>query len=119
MAWTGFDSTYQSFQNTSTAARVAGVPELLEDTIVVPIADAAADAQATLVYKAEEVTVDKKAVAISEGELVRMDTAGADAGEINVAVAAAANVACGFALHDSAATELTMRIRFDGTPRGA
>ena len=119
MAWIQFDSDYQSFQNTATVARVAGVPELIEDMIAVPMADYAADQPATMIYLCEEVTVDKKAVAISEGELVRMDTAGADAGQINVAVAAAANVACGFALHDSIAAELTMRIRFDGTPRGA
>ena len=120
MAWSGFDSTYQSFQHTAAAARVAGVPELREDMIAVPLADAAADAQATMIYKAEEVEADKlgAAGAIAVGELVRMSTAAATIGEVNTNAASATNVACGFCSKAATSSATKIVIRFDGTPRG-
>ena len=121
MAWNQFDSDYQSFQNVSAAARVRGVPELIGATIAVPIADFGAGETATLVYQCEEVEADKLAAtgAVAVGAIVRMNTAAATLGHVNTAVAAAANIACGFCAKAAEAAANKIVIRFDGTPRGA
>jgi hypothetical protein len=114
MAWQGFDSTYQSFQHTSSTARTAGVPVFLEETVCIPLHDAAINQQCTLVYKSEKVTADKKSGAITAGELVRVDVSGADVGEISTAAKAATNTRVGFALVDAASGDTTVDIAFDG-----
>ena len=132
MAWARqFDSDYKEgvvsrqrlpeFPDTATTARVRGVPEELEDTLVVPFADFKADEPATMVYKCEEVEADKlsAAGAISAGELVRMSLVAATLGEVNTNAASNTNVACGFCTKDATAAATKIFIRFDGTPRGA
>ena len=68
MAWTQFDSDYQSFQHTSTTARTAGDVELLGDTVVAVLADTAADEQATLIYQCEQVTAAERGCRASPPE---------------------------------------------------
>ena len=114
MAWSGFDSTYQSYQSTSSTARTAGVPVFLEDTVLVPLHDAAINQQCTLVYKSEKVTADKKTGAITEGDLVRIDVSGADVGKVSNAAKGATNTRCGFALADAVSAATTIDIAFDG-----
>ena len=119
MAWSNPDSTYQSFTDRSPSARVAGTPELLSGTVVVPLVSAEAGEDVTVIYEAHEYVADKlAATAIVAGALVRVATA---TGTVNVAVAGAANVACGFSREAvTAAQALTkIKIRFDGRPRGA
>ena len=119
MAWSNPDSTYQSFTDASSSARVAGTPELLNNTVVVPLTNAEADEEVTVLYEAHEYLADKAAAtAIDAGDLVRVTVA---TGLVNTAVASATNVACGFARERITAAEAKtkIKIRFDGRPRGA
>lgn len=113
MAWGNFDSTYQSFPHKRAAARVAGTPEVVGATIAIPLTNAKANEDCTMVYCAHEVVADKKAgAAIDAGDTVRMYTpahaTAADRGLVNKAAAAATNVIVGFAREaaDSAATKI-------------
>ena len=119
MAWIQFDSDYQSFQHASATARTAGDIELLEDTVVAVLADTPADELATLIYQCEEVTVPKEAAAFAAGELLRVVTAATNNGQVNDNATGATNKACGFAAEAALSTDATVKIRFDGTPRGA
>ena len=119
MAWTQFDSTYESFQHQSATARTAGDVELLEDAVVAVLADTPADQPATLIYQCESVTVPKEAAALAAGEILRVVTAATNNGQVNNNATGAANKACGFGLEDADAAAATMKIKFDGRPRGA
>lgn len=120
MAWHSWDSTYESYQSTRSTARTSGVPARIGGTVVIPAHDAAASERATLIYKTEQVIADKETgSSIDEGDLVRMRITGANAGQVNTSAASASNVACGFALEGAANAADEIKIRFDGTPRGA
>ena len=119
MAWENFDSTYQSFTDASASARVGGAPELLADTVAVPLTDAAAAEEVTMIYEAHEVLADKAAAtAIDAGDLVRVTV---NNGRINKAATSNTNKACGFARETITAAQARtkIKIRFDGRPRGA
>ena len=119
MAWTQFDSDYQSHQHTAAVARTSGVPVFIQNTVLVPIADFEASETATLVYQCERVLADKKTgAAVAADALVRIDISGANVGEVSVAAKAATNTACGFALEAAVSAATKVAIRFDGTPRG-
>ena len=119
MAWTQFDSDYQSFQHASATARTAGDVELLGDTVVAVLADTPADELATLIYQCEQVTVPKEAAALAAGELLRVVTAATNNGQVNDNATGSTNKACGFGLEAAIAAATTMKIKFDGRPRGA
>jgi hypothetical protein len=115
VAFTQFDSDYQSFQHTSTTvARVKGVPVFLEETVCIPLHDAAINQQCTLATQIEQVSADKKSGAITAGELVRIDVSGADIGKVSTAAKAALNTRCGFAKETVASSATKVNIGFDG-----
>ena len=120
MAWHSPDSTYQSFQNAKSTARVAGVPERVGTTICFPLADAAAHQLATLIYKCEQVTVDKVTTAnrgvIGAGEKVRVHLSGSDNGSVedDGGTLGANLIDCGFSLEAVVQTDTEVKIRFNG-----
>ena len=114
MAWTNTDSTYQSFTHRKAAAREAGEPELVGNTLCYPLTKAAANEDVTMVYDTHQVTADKLAgVAITAGDRLRVHLSGNDAGKVNKADASATNIACGFAREDAAAAATKVKIRFE------
>ena len=120
MAWHSPDSTYQSFQHASSSARSAGEPELLGTTVCFPLADAAANELATMIYKCEQVTADKVITAnrgvIGAGEKVRVHLSGSNDGSVeDDGGSLGANlIDCGFALEAVLQAATTVKIRFNG-----
>ena len=116
MAWSSWDSTYQSFQHTDSAqARTQGVPVRLDDTVVVPLHDAAAGEPCTVMYQTEEVEADKQTGSgIEPGQRVSVRIGGGTNGQVNPSAPSATNPTCGFAVEAAASAATKVKIRFQG-----